>query len=143
MQPGPAARRLVPLDDVYIDANFKETQLAGLQPGQQVDDRGRRAAGHAIEGTVDSVAPASGSVFSLLPPDNATGNFTKVVQRVPVRIACRPTSAHEQRAAARPVGRRQRRHRTARRRGPTPAAHATAVDRRLTGSRADGRHDAR
>ena len=78
---------LVPLDDVYIDANFKETQLARLQPGQTVDISVDALPGQKIEGSVASVSPASGSVFSLLPPDNATGNFTKVVQRIPVRIA--------------------------------------------------------
>ena len=73
---------------VYVDANFKETQLADMQPGQtRHGDRRRLSRPIAIEGTVESVAPASGSVFSLLPPDNATGNFTKIVQRVPVRIA--------------------------------------------------------
>ena len=77
---------LVPLDDVFVDANFKETQLAELHPGQPVSIAVDALDGHAIAGTVESVAPASGSVFSLLPPDNATGNFTKVVQRIPVRI---------------------------------------------------------
>jgi membrane fusion protein, multidrug efflux system len=77
---------VVPLDDVYIDANFKETQLRRIRPGQpvtiSVDAYGHRK----FAGKVESLAPASGSVFTLLPPDNATGNFTKIVQRVPVRI---------------------------------------------------------
>jgi len=77
---------VVPLDDVFIDANFKETQLQRIRPGQPVtvtvDAYGHRK----FTGYVDSVAPASGSVFTLLPPDNATGNFTKIVQRLPVRI---------------------------------------------------------
>jgi membrane fusion protein (multidrug efflux system) len=86
VQSGQRLASLVPLDDVYIDANFKETQLADLHPGQPVSVAVDALDGHAIAGTVESVAPASGSVFSLLPPDNATGNFTKVVQRIPVRI---------------------------------------------------------
>ena len=86
VQPGQRLASLVPLDDVYVDANFKETQLADLHPGQPVQIAVDALDGHTIAGTVESVAPASGSVFSLLPPDNATGNFTKVVQRIPVRI---------------------------------------------------------
>ncbi len=77
---------VVPLNDVYIDANFKETQLAGLKPGQPVRISVDAYSSRKIEGVVDSLAPAAGSVFTLLPPDNATGNFTKIVQRVPVRI---------------------------------------------------------
>jgi membrane fusion protein (multidrug efflux system) len=84
--PGQRLASLVPLDDVYIDANFKETQLAGLRAGQKVDITIDALPGQPVEGRVASLAPASGSVFSLLPPDNATGNFTKIVQRVPVRI---------------------------------------------------------
>ena len=86
VQSGQRLASLVPLDHVYVDANFKETQLADLHPGQPVSIAVDALDGHAIAGTVESVAPASGSVFSLLPPDNATGNFTKVVQRIPVRI---------------------------------------------------------
>jgi membrane fusion protein, multidrug efflux system len=77
---------VVPLDDVYIDANFKETQLKRIRPGQPVtitvDAYGHRK----FKGYVDSISPAAGSVFTLLPPDNATGNFTKIVQRLPVRV---------------------------------------------------------
>src|SRR3984893_5650966 len=77
---------LVPLDEVYIDANFKETQLKRIRPGQpvtiSVDAYGHRK----FAGVVDSISPAAGSVFTLLPPDNATGNFTKIVQRLPVRV---------------------------------------------------------
>ena len=78
---------LVPTDALYVDANFKETQLSKLVPGEQVTIRVDAMDGAPIKGTVESLAPASGSVFSLLPAENATGNFTKVVQRVPVRIA--------------------------------------------------------
>ncbi len=86
VQPGQRLASLVPLDNVYIDANFKETQLAGLHPGQTAVISVDALPDHDIKGRVVSVAPASGSVFSLLPPDNATGNFTKIVQRIPVRI---------------------------------------------------------
>jgi membrane fusion protein (multidrug efflux system) len=86
VQTGQRLASVVPLDNVYIDANFKETQLARLQPGQRVAIRVDALPEHAVEGVVDSVSPASGAVFSLLPPENATGNFTKIVQRVPVRI---------------------------------------------------------
>lgn len=86
VQPGQRLATLVPLGGVYIDANFKETQLHGLKPGQTVDISVDALPDRDIEGTVASVAPAAGSVFSLLPPDNATGNFTKIVQRVAVRI---------------------------------------------------------
>jgi membrane fusion protein (multidrug efflux system) len=86
VQPGQRFATLVPLDEVYIDANFKETQLERLRPGQPVDVAVDALPEHDIIGTVESMSPASGSTFSLLPPDNATGNFTKIVQRIPVRI---------------------------------------------------------
>ena len=86
VQTGQRIASLVPLDDIYIDANFKETQLARLRPGQPVSISVDALPEHAIEGHVASLSPASGAVFSLLPPDNATGNFTKIVQRLPVRI---------------------------------------------------------
>ncbi|MGA2791932.1 MAG: HlyD family secretion protein [Roseiarcus sp.] len=87
VQPGARLLALVPLTNAYVDANFKETQLASIRPSQKVDIAVDALDGRVIEGVVTSVAPASGSQFSLLPPDNATGNFTKVVQRVAVRIA--------------------------------------------------------
>jgi membrane fusion protein, multidrug efflux system len=86
VQTGQRIAALVPLSDVFIDANFKETQLARLQPGQPVSIKVDALLGESLDGVVASVSPASGSVFSLLPPDNATGNFTKIVQRLPVRI---------------------------------------------------------
>jgi membrane fusion protein (multidrug efflux system) len=86
VQTGQRLASVVPLDEVYVDANMKETQLARVRPGQKVALTVDALPGRTIEGTVASVAPASGSVFSLLPPDNATGNFTKIVQRLPVRI---------------------------------------------------------
>jgi membrane fusion protein, multidrug efflux system len=78
---------LVPTCGLWIDANFKEDQLAHMQPGQNVQITADIAPGIKITGHVVSLAPASGAVFSLLPAENATGNFTKIVQRVPVRIA--------------------------------------------------------
>ncbi len=90
VQPAQRLASLVPADAISIDANFKETQLARLSPGQCVRITIDADAGRVLEGVVESLAPASGSVFSLLPPDNATGNFTKIVQRVPVRIALPP-----------------------------------------------------
>ncbi len=86
VQTGQRLASLVPLDEVYVNANFKETQLARLRPGQQASIAVDALPEHAIQGTVESFSPASGAVFSLLPPDNATGNFTKIVQRLPVRI---------------------------------------------------------
>ncbi|MEJ8309891.1 HlyD family secretion protein [Agrobacterium larrymoorei] len=77
---------LVPMSQLYVDANFKETQLAEVVPGSKVKVHVDAFDDDAIEGTVQSISPASGSVFSMLPPENATGNFTKVIQRVPVRI---------------------------------------------------------
>ncbi len=78
---------IVPTRQLYIDANFKETQIQHLVPGSKVNIHVDAYGGKPIVGTVQSLAPASGAVFSLLPPENATGNFTKVIQRVPVRIA--------------------------------------------------------
>jgi membrane fusion protein, multidrug efflux system len=86
LQPGQRLASLVPLDNVYVDANFKETQLAELRPGQTVSIAVDALPQHDITGSIESLSPASGAVFSLLPPDNATGNFTKIVQRLPVRI---------------------------------------------------------
>jgi membrane fusion protein (multidrug efflux system) len=77
---------VVPLDDVYIDANYKETQLKRIRPGQPVTIKVDAYGFRKFKGTVESISPAAGSVFTLLPPDNATGNFTKIVQRLPVRI---------------------------------------------------------
>jgi membrane fusion protein, multidrug efflux system len=86
VQAGTRLMALVPLDASYVDANFKETQLAGIKPGQKVDVAIDALDGKVVEGVVSSISPASGAQFSLLPPDNATGNFTKVVQRLAVRV---------------------------------------------------------
>jgi membrane fusion protein (multidrug efflux system) len=74
------------LQRVYVIANFKETQLTDVYPGEQARIRVDTFPGDDIEGHVETLAPASGLEFSLLPPDNATGNFTKIVQRIPVKI---------------------------------------------------------
>src|SRR5882757_2536229 len=78
---------VVPLPDVYVMANYKETQLTRVKPGQPVEVTVDSFPNEKLTGRVERIAPASGSQFALLPPDNATGNFTKVVQRIPVRIA--------------------------------------------------------
>ena len=86
IQPGQRLGNVVPLDDVFIDANYKETQLKRIHPGQPVTIKVDAYGLRKFSGVVDSISPAAGSVFTLLPPDNATGNFTKIVQRLPVRI---------------------------------------------------------
>ena len=86
VQPGQPLLAVVPLEDIWVTANFKETQLKEMRPGQKavvsVDAYGRRE----YQGHVDSIAAATGARFSLLPPENATGNYVKVVQRIPVKI---------------------------------------------------------
>ncbi len=92
IQPGQGLFTLIPLNDVWVTADFKETQLAKVRPGQKaeidVDMYGK-----TIDGYVDSIAGATGSRLSLLPPENATGNYVKVVQRIPVKILLDPNSA--------------------------------------------------
>jgi len=87
---GSTLLNVVPLPNVYVIANYKETQLTNVRPGQLVDVTVDTFANEVLRGRVERVSPASGSQFALLPPDNATGNFTKVVQRIPVRIALDP-----------------------------------------------------
>jgi membrane fusion protein, multidrug efflux system len=86
VQAGTQLMAVVPLQAVYIVANYKETQLTDVRPGQPVTIDVDTFPGAKVTGHVDSVAPASGQEFALLPPDNATGNFTKIVQRIPVKI---------------------------------------------------------
>ena len=86
VQAGTDLMAIVPIEDVYIVANYKETQLTDVREGQPVAVEVDTFPGARFEGHVDSIAPASGQEFALLPPDNATGNFTKVVQRIPVKI---------------------------------------------------------
>ena len=94
VDPGEQMLTVVPLDEVWITANFKETQLKHMRPGQKVkidcDSNGRSYQGH-----VDSVAGATGPLFSVLPPENATGNYVKIVQRVPVKIVLEPGENHD------------------------------------------------
>ena len=89
VQQGQQLLTIVPLDDVWITANFKETQLKHMHPGQivdlTVDSSGRTYRGH-----IDSIGGATGPLFSLLPPENATGNYVKIVQRIPVKIVLDP-----------------------------------------------------
>jgi membrane fusion protein (multidrug efflux system) len=89
VQPGQQMLTVVPLREVWITANFKETQMKHMRPGQRVrihaDSSGREYKGH-----VDSIAGATGPLFSVLPPENATGNFVKIVQRIPVKIVLDP-----------------------------------------------------
>ncbi len=96
VEPGQQLLTLVPLDEVWVTANFKETQLKHIQVGQraeiQVDSSGRTMKGH-----VESIAGATGPLFSLLPPENATGNYVKIVQRVPVKIVLDPGENHDRR----------------------------------------------
>jgi membrane fusion protein (multidrug efflux system) len=91
VQAGQGLLVVVPLENVWVTANFKETQLRNMKPGQKaqvkVDTYGKTFSGH-----VDSIAGATGSVLSLLPPENATGNYVKVVQRIPVKIVLDPIS---------------------------------------------------
>ena len=95
VRPGARLAAVVPLQDVWIVANYKETQLTQMTPGQNVEVEFDTFPGVVVKGRVDSVAPASGAQFSLLPPDNATGNYTKVVQRIPVKIVLEPGHALE------------------------------------------------
>jgi membrane fusion protein (multidrug efflux system) len=96
VQPGQEMMKVIPLEDIWVTANFKETQLKNMKAGQksevEVDANGKKYKGH-----VDSIAGASGARFSLLPPENATGNYVKVVQRIPVKIVFEPgeTKSHE------------------------------------------------
>ncbi|RJF89088.1 HlyD family secretion protein [Oleomonas cavernae] len=86
VRPGVIMLSLVPIEDLWIEANFKETQLAAMGAGQPVEISVDAFPGVSLRGRVESFSPASGALFSLLPPENASGNFTKVVQRLPVKI---------------------------------------------------------
>lgn len=84
---GTALLAIIPAHSLWVDANFKEDELARMQPGQRASFVADVLPGHTFNGRVLSLAPATGAIFSVIPPENATGNFTKIVQRVPVRIA--------------------------------------------------------
>ncbi|MFP4899366.1 HlyD family efflux transporter periplasmic adaptor subunit [Paraburkholderia sp. BR14261] len=99
--PGTPLMAIVPLDGVWVDANFKEDQLKKMHAGDRADVTLDAASG-TLHGTVESLAPATGATFSVLPPENATGNFTKIVQRVPVRIRVDANAPADLQAALRP-----------------------------------------
>jgi membrane fusion protein (multidrug efflux system) len=98
VQTGQRLMALVPVANAYVEANLKETQLADVRPGQKADISIDAWDGASIEGVVESISPASGAEFSLLPPENATGNFTKITQRVPVHIRIPENAAAKLRA---------------------------------------------
>ncbi|OPA86293.1 multidrug ABC transporter permease [Pseudomonas fluorescens] len=87
VQPGTRLLTVVPISAIYLTANYKETQIGEMHPGQSVTVHVDALPGRSLKGHIDSLAPGTGAQFALLPPSNATGNFTKIVQRVPVRIA--------------------------------------------------------
>ena len=86
LQAGQPLMALIPQEDIWVIANFKETQLAQMHPGQAASITVDAYGGRVFKGHVDSIAYATGAKFSLLPPENATGNYVKVVQRIPVKI---------------------------------------------------------
>jgi membrane fusion protein, multidrug efflux system len=96
VEPGQQLLTLVPLDEVWVTANFKETQLKHMQVGQKADIH-VDSSGRTLHGRVDSIAGATGPLFSLLPPENATGNYVKIVQRVPVKIVLEPGENRDRR----------------------------------------------
>ena len=87
VQPGTRLLTVVPISAIYLTANYKETQIGEMRPGQSVTVHVDALPGRHLQGHIDSLSPGTGAQFALLPPSNATGNFTKIVQRVPVRIA--------------------------------------------------------
>lgn len=96
VEPGQQLLSIVPLDEVWVTANFKETQLRRMQVGQKADIH-VDSTGRTLHGHVDSIAGATGPLFSLLPPENATGNYVKIVQRVPVKIVLEPGENRDRR----------------------------------------------
>jgi len=86
LRPGQPVMAVVPLYDVWVIANYKETQLTRVKPGQKVRIKVDTYPGYVYEGRVDSIMAGTGSVLSMFPPENATGSFVKVVQRIPVKI---------------------------------------------------------
>jgi membrane fusion protein (multidrug efflux system) len=96
VEPGQQLLTVVPLDEVWVTANFKETQLKHMQVGQKADIH-VDSSGRTLHGHVDSIAGATGPLFSLLPPENATGNYVKIVQRVPVKIVLDPGENRDRR----------------------------------------------
>lgn len=93
VQPGTRLMTIVPVEKIYLTANFKETQIGRMRPGQPADIEVDALPGAHVHGVVESFSPGTGAQFALLPPENATGNFTKIVQRVPVRISVEASEA--------------------------------------------------
>ncbi|KAF1028727.1 MAG: putative multidrug resistance protein EmrK [Burkholderia plantarii] len=93
VNPGTPLMAVVPLQRAYVVANFQETQLTDARPGQAAEVTVDTLPGVVLHGSVESVAPATGVTFAAIAPDSATGNFTKVVQRIPVKIVLRPGQA--------------------------------------------------
>ncbi|MEI6915270.1 MAG: HlyD family secretion protein, partial [Armatimonadota bacterium] len=100
VQNGAPLMAIVPSDDIWVTANFKETQIAKMDPGDPAEIEVDGLSGEIFRGRVDSVSAATGSTFALLPPDNATGNFTKVVQRISVKIVLDKNQSHVDRLRA-------------------------------------------
>lgn len=96
LQPGTRLMTIVPIEKLYLVANFKETQIQHMRPKQPVEIKVDALGGQIFSGTVESFSPGTGSQFALLPPNNATGNFTKVVQRIPVKILIDPSPEQRQ-----------------------------------------------
>ncbi|MDO8290723.1 MAG: HlyD family secretion protein [Parvibaculum sp.] len=97
VQPGTSLMRIVPMETIYVTANFKETQIARMNAGQPARVKVDAVPGETFAGEVESFSPASGSEFALLPFEPATGNFTRIVQRLPVRIRILPNQPHAER----------------------------------------------
>jgi len=95
VQAGRPVLAVVPLEHIWVEANFKETQLRHMRPGQSATLHVDAYPDHVFTGTIESLSPGTGSVFSLLPPENATGNFVKVVQRLPVKILLDPLTSSQ------------------------------------------------
>jgi membrane fusion protein (multidrug efflux system) len=100
VEPGTPLMAIVPQSDMWVVANLKETQMDGVQPGRGADIDVDSVPGRVFHGKVDSLSAATGATFALLPPDNATGNFTKVVQRIPVKVVLDPGQPDIDRLAA-------------------------------------------
>jgi membrane fusion protein, multidrug efflux system len=96
IQPGQALMAVVALDDAWVTANYKESQLTHVKPGQKVEFTVDSYPGRTFQGSVESIMAGTGAAFSMLPPENATGNYVKVIQRIPVRIAIDKKSDPEQ-----------------------------------------------
>ena len=110
VQPGARLMSIVPVSDVYLVANFKETQIARMKIGQHAAVKIDALGGKDIDAVVDSFSPGTGAQFALLPPENATGNFTKIVQRVPVRIRLQPPADLRDHLLPGSLGGREDRH---------------------------------